>query len=434
MLILSNIAKLYDGTSASDDALHGGVDLWVDDGKIHDLRPHDPDLRVGNEHRLVDCSDYTITPGLVDCHGHITALGLAPSDFDAANGPAGLVMVEKVLYATLVSGGVTTMRDMGGATHLMKRLVDDGTFIGPRLKISICMLSSTGGHADFRGPDRCWEEVSKLWPPMPGRPSSVVDGPWECRKRVREIVACGADFIKICSSPGVASPGDKLEDREFTEEEVRAMCDEAEARGLRVASHAHSQSGIEIAIRNGVHDIQHISFMDQRLVDMADKAGCTVTPTSWTIAALFEKENLPEDVAVKIKQVAEVHRKAVEYSSKGGLKILAGTDAVMRGMHGRNYMELACLVEDGLSPLSAWHGMTGLGASEVGQDDTGTLQPGKRADLLVCRSDVIANPELMQAGFVEVVKDGVGYRGGIEALPQRTFESTVQHVLTETES
>ena len=84
MLILSNIAKLYDGTSASDDALHGGVDLWLDNGKIHDLRPHDPDLRVGSEHRVVDCSEYTVTPGLVDCHGHITALGLSPADFEAA--------------------------------------------------------------------------------------------------------------------------------------------------------------------------------------------------------------------------------------------------------------------------------------------------------------------------------------------------------------
>ena len=105
--------------------------------------------------------------------------------------------------------------------------------IGPRLKIAICMLSTTGGHADFRGPDRCHGEISRLWPETPGRPASIVDGPWECRKRVREIAACGADLIKICTSPGVASPGDALEHRDFTAEEIAAICDEAAARGLR---------------------------------------------------------------------------------------------------------------------------------------------------------------------------------------------------------
>ncbi|MBX9722836.1 MAG: amidohydrolase family protein, partial [Candidatus Obscuribacterales bacterium] len=392
MLVLSNIASLYDGSSAAKSSLHQNVDLWIDKGKIEKITAHKADLSLGDGHELVDCSNFTVTPGIIDCHGHITILGVHEHQIDKMNSSASLLYVEKILYTTLVNGGVTTMRDIGGATHQMKRLVDEGVLIGPRLKIAICMLSTTGGHADFRGPDRCHAQLSKLFMEGPGRPSSIADGPWECRKRVREIAACGADFIKLCTSPGVSSPSDKLEHQDFTPEEIKAICDEAAARGMKVAAHAHSQSGIELAIENGVYDLQHISFMDQRLVERAFERGCTVTPTSWIISALMETDDLSPAVSEKVKKVAEVHAKAVEYAAKGGLKILAGTDPVLPGMHGQNYKEIAHLIDDGLSSLQAWYGATGLAASEIGQDDTGVLQPGKRADLLICKGNVIDNP------------------------------------------
>ncbi len=435
MLLLSNIKTLYDGTAADESALHRGVDLHVDaaTGRILELRPHDPALTLGDAHARVDCSAYTVTPGLIDCHGHITVLGLRPEDIDRANSAASLLYVEKVLYRTLVDGGVTTLRDIGGATHMIKRLVEEGVMIGPRLKISICMLSTTGGHADFRGPDRCHATLSKLWPPAPGRPSNLVDGPWECRKRVREIAACGADLIKVCASPGVASPSDHLEHRDFTPDELRAICDEAGARGLKVAAHAHSQSGIELAIECGVYDLQHISFLDERLADMAYKAGCTVTPTSWIMDELTRAEGFTPFVMEKVKKVTEHHRRAVEYAHRGGLPILAGTDAVIPGMHGRNYLELVHLTRDGLSPLAAWHSATGLAARHIGQLDAGTIAPGQRADLLVCRDDVVADPECFTRrgadAILEVIKDGVGYRDALAGVSQRQFRSTVDAVL-----
>jgi imidazolonepropionase-like amidohydrolase len=424
MIILSNIARLYDGTSATDGAVHKGVDLHVDGSTIHDLRPHDPGLAVGDGHLLVDCSAYTVTPGLIDCHGHITVLGLDTSSMDKMLTGESLLWVEKILHTTLVDGGVTTMRDIGGATHMMKRLVEEGVLIGPRLKVAVAMLSTTGGHADFRGIDRCHGELSRLWPEEAGRPSSIVDGPWECRKRVRELAACGADLIKICASPGVASPGDHLEHRDFSPEEVAAICDEAHARGLEVAAHAHSRRGIELAIEHGVHDIQHISFMDERLVDMAADKGCVVTPTSWVMDELQVAAGLSDFVMDKVKQVAEVHAQATAYAAKGGLPILMGTDPVLPGMHGTNGKELAALVKEGLSELAAWHGSTGLAAEHIHQPDTGSLVAGKRADLLVCSEDVIAKPAKLASGAIlEVVKDGEAYRGGLPELPQRRFET-----------
>ncbi len=433
MLVLSNVKKLYDGTSPRRSAVHAGVDLAIEGGRIHALRPHDPELarraRESGAHGVVDCSGLTVTPGLIDCHGHVTVLGFDGPSLERMNEPEGLLLVERILWTTLVDGGVTTMRDVGGATARMRRLVEEGVLIGPRLKVAVCMLSSTGGHADFRGPDRCHAELSKLWPEIPGRPSSLVDGPWECRKRVREIAACGADLIKVCASPGISSPSDRLEHRDFSPEEVEAICEEAAARGLRVAAHAHSQNGIELAIRSGVSDIQHASFLKRRHVDLAYERGCTITPTSWVIAELQRAEGLSDFVREKSKLVLEAHAKAVQYAAAGDIPILMGTDAVLPGMHGRNYMELVHLVKDGLSPLAAWHAGTGLAARHVGQEDAGALVAGRRADLLIARGDVIEDPELLDRGaLVEVLQDGVGHRG-LAGVPQRGFASTVRAVL-----
>jgi imidazolonepropionase-like amidohydrolase len=434
MIILSNIQKLYDGTSATSDAIHEQVDLWIDNGKIESLHPHAPKRPQGSSVHRIDCSSFTVTPGLIDCHGHVTLFGIGRDPLERMNSSEGLLYAERILYTTLVNGGVTTLRDVGGATHMLKRLVQEGFLIGPRLKIAICMLSTTGGHADFRGPDRCCGEISRLWPPGPGRPSSIVDGPWACRKRVREIAACGADLVKICASPGVVSPTDKLEHRDFTAQEIDAICDEATGRGLYVAGHAHSRNGIALAIEHGIKDIQHISFLDETLAEKAHAKGCTVTPTSWISQALLEAKGWSDIVKQKVQQVAEAHSQAVRIAHDSGLNMLAGTDPVLPNMHGRNYMELVALMNDGVSPLTAWYGGTGLAANQIGQDDAGVLTSGHRADLLVCRGNVLENPALFEQGaLLEVVKDGVGYRGELEGFPFRTLEHCMQDALREKE-
>jgi imidazolonepropionase-like amidohydrolase len=258
-----------------------------------------------------------------------------------------------------------------------------------------------------------------------------VDGPWECRKRVRELAASGADLIKVCASPGVASPGDKLEHREFAPEELAALCDEARARGLRVAAHAHSASGIELALEHGVHDIQHASFLDARLVELAHERRATITPTSWTLFELTRAKGLPPQVMEKVRQVNECHARAVQHALSGELPILMGTDAVWPGMHGRNYLELVHLISDGLTPLRAWYGATGLAAREIGANDTGTLVPGQRADLLIADQDVLQDPRAFERGaLLEVLQDGQGHRG-LAGIRQRTYGEDARRALRE---
>jgi len=433
MIILSNIEKLYDGTSATAEALHERMDVWIDGGRINAVHPHTPTHPQGSDVQLVDCSAYTVTPGLIDCHGHVTLWGVGNENLDRMNSPEAPFWAERILYRTLVQGGVTTLRDVGGATQVLKRMVEQGVLLGPRLQLAICMLSTTGGHADFRGPDRCCGELSRLWPAGPGRPSSIVDGPWECRKRVREIAACGGDLVKICASPGVISPTDHLDHRDFTLEEMDAMCDEAAGRGMYVAAHAHSRSGIRMAIEAGVKDLQHISFMDEDLAELAYARGCTVTPTSWVGQRLAQSGEFNEHIRAKVQAVSESHAQAVKAACASGLKLLAGTDPVLPDMHGRNYMELAALIQEGVPPLAAWFGATGLAAEQLGLSNTGAVVEGRCADLLICQGDVVHDPSCLDRGaLVEVVKDGWGYRYGLPAIPQQTYGKAMEHALDAT--
>jgi imidazolonepropionase-like amidohydrolase len=236
--------------------------------------------------------------------------------------------------------------------------------------------------------------------------------------------------VKICASPGVISPTDHLEHRDFTLEEMDAICDEAAGRGMYVAGHAHSHSGIRMAIESGVKDIQHISFMDESLAELAYAKGCTVTPTSWVGQRLAQSDEFNEHIRTKVQAVSESHARAVKVAHGSGLKLLAGTDPVLPDMHGRNYMELVALIQEGVPPLAAWFGATGLAAEQLGLPDTGAVVEGRRADLLVCQGDVVQDPSRLDHGaLVEVVKDGWGYRNGLPAIPQQTYRKAMEHAL-----
>jgi imidazolonepropionase-like amidohydrolase len=226
-----------------------------------------------------------------------------------------------------------------------------------------------------------------------------------------------------------------LEHRDFTLEEMAAICDEAAGRGMYVAAHAHSQSGIRLAIQAGVKDIQHISFMNEELAEQAYAKGCTVTPTSWVGQRLAQSTEFNDFIRAKVQQVSESHARAVQSAQASGLKLLAGTDPVLPDMHGRNYMELVALIGEGVPPLAAWYGATGLAADQLGLTDTGTLVEGKRADLLVCREDVVQDPSRLDyEALVEVLKDGWGYRNGLPGMRQRTFTHCVDLALGSTAS
>lgn len=429
MYVFSNVRQVYTGASGGKESLLEKQDILIKDGVIQDVLPHDAQAEYGNYQKF-DCSNYYLSPGLIDCHSHISLVGLGSNDIERSNTQANFYYIEKALYKTLVDGGVTTIRDIGGATDFIKRMVDQGILIGPRMKISIAVLSSTGGHIDFCGPDRCHGDVSPVFKPGPGRPSSIVDGPLECRKRVRELAACGADFVKICTSSGVASPNDSFSHEDLGVDEIAAICDEARKRGMYVAAHAHTKKGIKMAIMAGVKDIQHISFLDDEVGNLAHKHNCIVTPTSWIIREYNQIKNISPFVKEKLEMVAASHKQAVQAAYRSGLDILAGTDPFLPGMHGNNFMEIAALVAEGLPPLVAWYGATGLAAKHINLQDSGIIAPGKRADMLIHSCDVVNHPEkFKKETLLEVLKDGVAHKGLFPQIEKNTFEKNISKFL-----
>jgi imidazolonepropionase-like amidohydrolase len=148
------------------------------------------------------------------------------------------------------------------------------------------------------------------------------------------------------------------------------------------------------------------------------------------IHELTQARGLTPFVKEKVQMVAESHARAVEIARTGGLTILAGTDPVLPGMHGKNYMELVVLARNGLSPLEAWHSSTGLAAKQIDVPRAGTIAAGQFADLVFCSADVFEKPEeLEQGALVEVMKDGMTYRGSIPGLPVRRYQDTVREAL-----
>jgi imidazolonepropionase-like amidohydrolase len=291
------------------------------------------------------------------------------------------------LAATL-DCGITTVRDAGGADLGVQRAVNDGLIDGPRMQIAISALSQTGGHGDGWLPSGI---TTSLMSPHPGRPTGIVDGPEEMRKRVREIIRAGANVIKVHTSGGVLSPRDSPKHAQFRPDELAALIAEATAAGLPVMAHAQATDGIKNAVRAGVRSIEHGIYLDDEAIDMMLRAGTWLVPTlvapHAVLSAASAGSQLPEGVVAKAQEVVAAHADAFARAVAAGVKIAMGTDTGV-GPHGSNLDELPLMATGGLTPAQVLTATTSS-AAELLQvaDDTGTLTPGKRADIVVLAGD-----------------------------------------------
>lgn len=361
---------LYDAVSRSADS----ADIAVEDGWIVDVGAGlDGDVEV-------DCTGCGVLPGLFDCHVHLTMSG---SDlFESVQEPFSLQFYEGALnMAKTLAAGVTTVRDAAGADLGMRVAQERGMIPGPRMQVSLNMLSQTGGHGDPWWPSTC---VMDLLPAHPGRPPVVVDGPDEIRRKIRELVRAGADVIKVATSGGLVSSGAGPKLAHFRDDEISMMVGEAKAAGLHVMAHAHGE-GAKAAVRNGVRSIEHGNHLDDETLALMAERGTWLVPTLSSGVGLRESiesgVQYPSHVLAKIAEADSDQsvRRAVE----AGVRIAMGTDAPLYP-HGKNLVELELLVERGLSPADALHSATLSAAELMGLDGTlGSLQPGKRADIVV---------------------------------------------------
>jgi imidazolonepropionase-like amidohydrolase len=369
--------RVFDGTgSAVSDA-----DVVISEGKIADVGPG----LDGDEQ--VDVRGLTILPGFIDCHVHVMVSGIdlvrrlqRPFSYP-------FFQAARNLEATL-DCGITTVRDAGGADLGVQRAVEDGLIDGPRLQIAISALSQTGGHGDGWLPSGI---TTFLMSPHPGRPPSLADGPEEVRKRVREIIRAGANVIKVHTSGGVLSPRDSPKHAQFQPDELAALMAEATAAGLPVMAHAQATDGIKNALHAGVRSIEHGIYLDDEAIEMMLRNQVWLVPTlvapHSVLNAASAGSQLPDGVAAKAREVIDAHASSFARAVAAGVKIAMGTDSGV-GPHGTNLDELPLMAAGGMTPAQVLTATTQSAADlmRIG-DETGTIMPGKRADLVVLAGD-----------------------------------------------
>ena len=369
--------QVVDGTGAPP----APADVAVEDGRIVDVGP-----RLDGDDE-VDVAGRTILPGLFDCHVHVCVSHV--DTWKRAQQPFSYEFFEAArnLRATLETG-ITTVRDAGGADLGIKRALADGLIAGPRLQISISMLTQTGGHGDNRFASGA--EVP-FFQPHPGRPPTLVDGPDEVRKVVRELVRLGADVIKVATSGGVLSPSDDPRHAHFRPAELAALVEEATAAGIFVMAHAQGADGIKNAIRAGIRSIDHGIYLDDEAIELMLRHGTWLVPTLVAPQGVIDAAEaglpIPAVMVDKARAVIETHRAAFRSAVEAGVPIAMGTDSGVTP-HGRNLRELGLMAAGGMAPAAVLEATTRSAARLMGiADEVGTIEPGKAADLVVIGGD-----------------------------------------------
>ena len=370
----------------------------IDDSKIVEVSRQ---REFGSEVSVVDVAGKTVMPGLIDCHIHFAHWGMNLLEHQDKHL---MLLAAETAHAlrTTLEAGCTTARDLGGLDVGFVEAVAQKLIPGPRLQSSLIIVSPTNGIVD---PTSAQGLAS---PVVPGMPTPACNGPHEARAKVREVLRCGGDVIKIATTGGVSSA--KVDPRRqlFTREEVEAIVDEAHTAGVQVTCHALGGPGLLMAVRAGVDTIEHGGWLDEESVAEMARRGTWYVPT---FAVYRWHATLgPEFKQVRARAMREHHLRSFALAMQAGVRIAMGTDAGGYG-YGDNGLELELLVEAGMTPMQAIEASTKRAAECLGiQAEVGTLEAGREADLLVLDGDplqdvgVIRRREqlalVMQAGQV----------------------------------
>jgi len=342
----------------------------------------------------VDAEGLTLLPGLIDSHVHLCFRGLGLDLGESLATPPSLLTLTAVESCrNTLRAGFTTVRDAGGTPHGIRLAVERGYFPGPRMRLAVTVLSQTGGHADQHFP--CG--VTLDFNPMPDVPPSVVDGVEPMRQRVREIIRSGADWIKLCTSGGVLSPGDSPHHATFTLDEIRAAVEEAATQGCKVMAHAQANQGIRNALQGGVSTVEHGIWIDDDVCEMFLDGDRALVPTlvapQWVVRHADEGR-MPKWAADKGRAVMADHEASIKRAIEAGVKIAFGTDSGV-GPHGTAGEEFLLLHKLGMSPADCLRSATTVAAEVIGAAGAGSLGEGSFGDLIGVPGDPLADLELV---------------------------------------
>lgn len=380
--------------------------ITIESGRITKIErgfsTHSEDVRV------INLRDAYVLPGLIDSHVHLTnefsptsrTKALSNSEIDAALDGAAHA------YKTLLAG-FTTVQDVGGpneAVFSLRDAVRAGKIPGPRIRASGRAITPTGGHGDANGFSPA---LTKLF-----TGPNTCDGPDDCRRAVRETIRSGADVIKITATGGVLSNTKAGLEQQFFDDEIAAIVETAAMMGRKVTAHAHGKGGIEAALRNGVHSIEHGTYLDQETIDVFKQTGGTLVPTvlaGVTVTGWTDQPWLPEASREKAAIVGPLMVDMLRRAREGGVTVAFGTDTGV-SKHGGNADEFELMVQAGFTPEEAIKSATVIASEHVEMSDQiGTIEVGKLADILVLRDDPLERISSIKSVRL-VIKDGIEYR------------------------
>ncbi len=376
---------------ASGETIRDAV-VVIQDGRVTHAGPRSAS-QVPRDAEAIDAAGLTLLPGLIDCHVHLTNLGEGLDFARELTTPPTLELMRAVRAARrTLDAGFTTVRDAAGTPAGVRMAIDAGYFPGPRMFVTVSALSQTGGHTDAHF--MCGADLDI---PLPDRPYNVVDGVEAMRLRVREVIRAGADWIKLCTSGGVLSPGDQPHHSALTLEEIKAAVEEAATQGRKVMAHAQATAGIKNALKGGVATIEHGIWLDGDAIEMMLDGRNALIPTlvapQWVIRH-SEAGKMPAYAADKARSVVADHSTSIRQAVEAGVKIAFGTDTGV-GPHGSNGEEFLLMHELGMKPLDCIRAATTVAAETIGMPGVGTLAPGSWGDLIGVAGDPLSELGLL---------------------------------------
>ena len=403
---LIHAGRLIDGVA---EAPRERVTVILEGDRIAAIEPGFKTPGAGDE--LIDLGAMTVLPGLMDMHVHLTGELSPRSYLERVQFESADQAVRAVAYAekTLLAG-FTTVRnpgDDGKATIALRKAIERGLVPGPRIFTAGKSLATTGGHADPTN------GLNSRLRGDPGPADGVVNGPADAVKAVRQRYKEGADFIKITATGGVLSVAKSGQNPQFTMEELEAIISTAADYGFHVAAHAHGTEGMRRAVLAGVRSIEHGTYMSDEVMELMKERGTYYVPTILAGVTVAERAEIdgyfPDLVRPKAAAIGPVIQETFTRAWQAGVKIAFGTDCGV-GPHGDNGKEFALMVAGGMPAMQAIQSATRVTAEllEI-EDEVGTLEAGKLADLIAVDGDPLADiSELESVDFV--MREGVVYK------------------------
>jgi len=356
------------------------------------------DIPLPEGSKVIDVQGKTVLPALIDGHMHVSG---EPGRLDHMGHVRTNLQAVGKLQECLQWGTGTVAHAAGSPESMALRdVIQSGQVHGCSDLLIGAVVTATCGHVRGRS----------------------ADGPWEIRKAVREAIAAGADHIKTCASGGFQWEHEKLTHEDYTLEELQAVTAQAHSRDKRVHVHAHAQPGLGNAIEAGCDVILHGALIDDAALEGIAAKNLWYMPTLYiTSPKAREGKSWPRHMTDRMAEAFPIHCAGVAKAHAMGIEIVTGTD----GGPGSIMNELSLLVDCGLSPMDALVAATRSTADALGiLPQTGTLEPGKQADLLVVNHDPIQDIALLSSreSISLVIKSGVIQMAG-DVDPNQTGET-----------